>query len=96
MRLQDEQLLLFASDLSAHLGCQLRTQLERRAATGQLQAPPPDPMLAVLQLRGLEHEKAYVEHLERERPIRRVDLADTPPDPAGMEATRRAMDAHMI
>ncbi len=91
MRLQDEQLLLSASDLSAHLGCQHRTQLDRRAAIGELEAPPPDPMLAVLQVRGLAHEKAYVEHLERIRSIRRVALADSALDFDGMAATREAM-----
>ena len=49
MRLQVDQLLLSASDLSAHLGCQYRTQLDRWATMGRLQAPPPDPMLAVSQ-----------------------------------------------
>ena len=49
MRLQEDKLLLSASDLSAHLGCQHRTQLDRRAALGQVEAPPPDPALAVLQ-----------------------------------------------
>ena len=91
MRLQKDQLLLSASDLSAHLGCQHRTQLDRRAALGQLKAPPPDPMLAVLQARGLAHERAYVEYLESERPIQKVELANTPLDAEGMEAARRAM-----
>lgn len=91
MRLQDEQLLLSASDLSAHLGCQHRTQLDRRAATGDLDAPPPDPILAVLQARGLAHEKAYIEHLEQEREIRRIDLKDVPLEADGMEETRKAM-----
>jgi predicted RecB family nuclease len=93
MRLQEDQLLLSASDLSAHLGCQHRTQLDRRSAMGQLQAPPPDPMLAVLQVRGLAHEKAYVEHLESARAIQRVDLANTPLDAEGMAETQRAMAA---
>jgi uncharacterized protein len=93
MRLQDGQILLSASDLSGHLGCQHRTQLDRRAAMGQLEAPPPDPILAVLQVRGAAHEKAYIEHLEQQRPIRRVDLTDTPLDGEGMAATRRAMES---
>jgi uncharacterized protein len=60
---------------------------------GQLQAPPPDPMLAVLQVRGLAHEKAYVEHLESAGAIQRVDLANTSLDAEGMAATQRAMAA---
>ena len=91
MRLQDGKLVLSASDLSAHLGCQYRTQLDRRAATGQLEAPPPDPMLAVLQERGSAHEQAYIEYLERDRSISRVDLTDAALDLDGMAATRRAM-----
>ena len=93
MRLQEDKLLLSASDLSAHLGCQHRTQLDRRAALGQVEAPPPDPTLAVLQARGLAHERAYVEYLESERPMRKVELANTPLDAGGMEATRCAMVA---
>lgn len=83
MRLQAEQLLLSASDLSGHLGCQHRTQLDRRAAIGQLRAPPPDPMLAVLQARGLAHEKAYIEHLRGVGAFRNVDLAGAPLDADG-------------
>ncbi len=91
MRLQDEQILLSASDLSAHLGCTVRTQLDRRAALGQIQAPPPDPALAVWQERGLAHEKAYIEHLERDRSLRVVDLRGVALDADGVAATRAAM-----
>jgi len=93
MRLERDELLLSASDLSAHLGCQHRTQLDRRAALGQLAAPPPDPSLAVLWARGLAHERAYIERLEGERPIQRVDLSHAPLDAGGMEETRCAMAA---
>ena len=48
MRLYEGELLLSAADLSGQLGCQYRTQLDRRAA--RLDPPPPDPMLAVLQV----------------------------------------------
>ncbi len=93
MRVEGDNFLLSASDLSAYLGCQHRTQLDRRAAAGLLEAPPPDPMLAVMRVRGLAHEQAYIEHLQRERPLHRVDLKDQPLDQDGMEATRQAMAA---
>lgn len=93
MRHDDGQLLLSASDLSAHLGCGHRTQLDRRAALGQLKAPPPDPDLTVLQARGLAHEQAYLEHLGSRGSIDRVDLAGAPLTLEGLEATRTAMAA---
>ncbi len=93
MRLQEDELLLSASDLSAHLGCQHRTQLDRRSTLGLLDAPPPDPMLAVLQKRGLAHEEAYVAYLASQGEIEAIDLPDTPLSVAGMEATKAAMQA---
>jgi uncharacterized protein len=91
VRREDEGLLLSASDLSAHLGCRHRTQLDRRAALGQLDPPPPDPLLVVLQARGLAHERAYLEHLAAQESIGRVDLTGTPTSIDGLEATRAAM-----
>ena len=91
MRHKDDQLLLSASDLSAHLGCGHRTQLDRRAALGQLDAPPPDPALAVLQARGLAHEQAYLEHLASQGPIEQIDIAGEQLSADGLEATRKAM-----
>jgi uncharacterized protein len=91
VRCEGDQLLLSASDLSAHLGCGHRTQLDRRAAQGQLEAPPPDPALAVLQARGLAHERAYLEHLGSQGPIESVDLSGAPLSLEGLEATRKAM-----
>lgn len=55
---------LSASDISNHLACQHLTELNRSVAEGRLEAPQwRDPMLAVLQKRGLAHENAYTEHL---------------------------------
>src|SRR5262245_15330677 len=55
---------LSAGDLSNHLACRHLTQLDRAVAEGRL-APPSwqDPSLALLQERGLAHERGYVEHL---------------------------------
>src|SRR5262245_7753684 len=93
MQLQDGELLISASDLSAHLGCGHRTQLDRRAALGILERPPYDPTLEVLQARGLAHEKPYVEQLKSQRALKSVDFRGTRLDAQGMEETRRAMRA---
>jgi len=91
VRCEGDQLLLSASDLSVHLGCGHRTQLDRRAALGQLVKPPPDPALVVLQARGLAHEQGYLNHLRSQGPIESVDLSGAPLSLEGLEATRKAM-----
>lgn len=55
---------LSASDLSQFLGCRHRTALDLAVAQGLREAPAwIDPLLMVLQERGLDHEKAYVDTL---------------------------------
>jgi predicted RecB family nuclease len=57
---------LAATDLSNHLGCAHLTQLNRKAAIGELKKPyRKDPSLEVLAQRGRDHETAFVEHLRK-------------------------------
>jgi uncharacterized protein len=67
MRKVGDRLELSASDLASHLGCRHLTQLDLLVANGRL-APPRwrDPALDVLQQRGLELERLYLEHLRGE------------------------------
>jgi predicted RecB family nuclease len=54
-----------ASDLVNFLGCRHLTELDRKVAIGILN--PPDwvnPASALIQQKGIEHEKAYVSHLK--------------------------------
>jgi uncharacterized protein len=56
--------LYFATDLTNFLACRHLTALERLSASGLARRPViDDPMLEILQARGLEHERAYVQHL---------------------------------
>ncbi len=58
------ELRLAATDVSNHLACRHLTELDRSVAEGRRKAPDfRDPMLAVLQQRGFEHERAYLAHL---------------------------------
>ena len=67
MRANGTTIDLSASDLSQFLGCRHRTGLDLAVARGLLSAPSwVDPIVAVLQQRGLEHEKSYAESLRGE------------------------------
>ena len=64
MHIEGEVIRLSATDIANHLACRHLTQLDRAVAEGRISAPAwRDPGLALLQERGLAHEKAYVEHL---------------------------------
>ena len=64
MRMEDGNLRLSASDLGNHLGCQRITALDVQAARGELRSPSyVDPALEVLQERGFQHEREYLDHL---------------------------------
>lgn len=64
MRSLGTQLELSASDLSQFLGCRHRTALDLAVANGLRKEPSwIDPLLAVLQERGLDHERRYTESL---------------------------------
>jgi predicted RecB family nuclease len=66
MWLHRSELTLSATDLSSFLGCRHRTGLDLAVARGGRAKPykrPEDPLLEVLQKRGMEHEQAYVASL---------------------------------
>ena len=65
MRADSRDVRLSASDLSNHLACHHLTQLDLAVALGELVAPQwNSPDTWVLQQRGMEHEAAYLKHLE--------------------------------
>jgi len=67
VKLDADTLRLSATDLANHLACRHVTVLDRGAAEGRWK--PPDwfrPEADVLRQRGLEHERAYLAHLERQ------------------------------
>ena len=78
MRLDESYLELSATDLSQFLSCRHRTGLDLFVAQGALAAPTwVDPVLAVLQERGLQHEQAYAQSL-RSLGLNFVDLSMAP------------------
>ena len=95
MRAISQTLEFFASDLSHFLACRHRTALDLAVAYGTRTAPAwVDPALVLLQERGLEHERRYVERL-RENGLQAVDLsADTVGDSVGrtLDVMRAGVD----
>ncbi len=92
MRLVDDLLRLSATDLANHLGCLHLSQLNRAAVEGRAHRPKwHDPIGDLLRERGIQHEKAYLEHLRSggEVSIAEIDRDD----PAGLETTAAAMRA---
>ena len=92
MRITDGQVRFGAGDLVNHLACRYLTELNTQMAEGVLAAPGDrDPMLDLLQQRGLAHEEGYVQHLEESGcQITRIDgvgLSQTTVD-ATLEAMR--------
>ena len=75
MKLNPGGLRLSATDLANHLACRHLTTLDRGAAEGRWR--PPDwyrPEADVLAQRGMEHEREFLKHLERQgREITRLD-----------------------
>ncbi len=93
MKLEQQALRLSATDLANHLACRHLTTLDRGTAEGRWK--PPDfyrPEAEVLAQRGLEHERAYLAHLEQQgRSITRLDPG---PDAKGaLASTLMAMYA---
>jgi len=93
VKLEREHLRLSATDLANHLACRHLTSLDRGAAEGRWK--PPDwyrPDVAVLRERGLEHERAYLAHLEAQgvKVVRLDERADEIP---ALERTLAAMYA---
>ncbi|HEV2104137.1 MAG TPA: TM0106 family RecB-like putative nuclease, partial [Candidatus Eisenbacteria bacterium] len=99
MKADAGRLRLSATDLANHLACRHLTALDRGAAEGRWR--PPDwfrPETEVLKLRGLEHERAYLAHLERSGlTIVHLDEGEAPGGAAdggtARERTRAAMRA---
>lgn len=95
MRAGDKAIEISASDLSHFLGCRHRTGLDLAVARGMLKAPSwVDPIVAVLQQRGLEHERSYADSL-REQGLKVSDLADRFGDDlliASVDAMRSGLD----
>ena len=92
MRITDGQVRFGAGDLVNHLACRYLTELNTQMAEGVLAAPGDrDPMLDLLQQRGLAHEEGYIQHLEESGcQITRIDgvgLSQTAAD-ATLEAMR--------
>ena len=82
MRLQNGTVKLSATDLANHLSCRHLTTLNLRLAKGEIAEPSwENPHTRVLQQRGLEHEKAYIQSL-RSRGLAVVDLSDEPKETA--------------
>ena len=89
MRATSQTLELSASDLSYFLACRHRTALDLAVAQGIRAAPTwVDPALVLLQERGLEHERRYVEQL-REEGLQAIDLSEE----SSEDAVGRAADA---
>jgi predicted RecB family nuclease len=80
-----------ASDLSNHLACRHLTVLDLQVADHR--RPPPtwnSPDAWVLQQRGIEHENAYVQHLESQG-LSVVDLKDVLNDSEAVSDTAMAL-----
>ena len=93
MKLDGVTLRLSATDLANHLACRHLTGLDRGAAEG-LWKPPEwfRPDAEVLRQRGLEHERAYLAHLERQGvAITRLD--EGAPASEALARTRAAMQS---
>ena len=76
MRLQQGRLALSATDLANHLSCHHLTALNLRLAKGEIAEPTWDnPHLRVLQQRGFEHEKAYIDSL-RAKGLAVLDISE--------------------
>ena len=80
---------LSATDLSQFLGCRHRTALDLAVAHGQREAPTwVDPIMLVLQQRGLDHERGYANALRAEGLVV-VEFAEH----GGDDAVDRTLDA---
>ena len=63
-RLEDGRTVYSATDLVGFLECQNLTVLERASLAGAVERPTrDDPELAILQERGLEHERRFRAYL---------------------------------
>src|SRR5258706_270660 len=91
MRQTGNTLRLSATDLANHLACHHLSHLDLAAARGQRRPPdwyPPD--VAILRERGIEHEKAFLSHLEK-LGLGITRLGDGPDENPAFERTLSAM-----
>lgn len=95
MKIQDGTIRLTATDLSNHLVCEHLTALNRREVHGIEVAPEfRAPDLVVLQQRGLEHEQAFVTHLQAQG-LSVFSLDANTGDGEAVAITRRAIAVGM-
>ena len=67
MFLQEDRLVLSATDVTRHVGCAHATTLELDRARGVLEAPTgEDPSLALVSALGTSHEEAFLDALREE------------------------------
>src|SRR5688572_13047604 len=66
MRIHNNALLFSATDLVNFLGCRHASFLDRRQIENPTPVAEDDPYLILLQDKGVEHEKRYLETLRRE------------------------------
>ena len=91
MNIDNERVLLSATDLVNHLACSHLTALDLQYARGDVQAPEwTNPSTEVLRELGLEHESSYLNHL-REQGLSVVQLERGDGDYA--VAAERAVEA---
>lgn len=91
MKANAQTIRLSASDLSNHLACSHLTALDLAVATGQRPASKwHSPDAWVLQQRGMEHEKAYLSHLEADG-FTITDLREIDSDEKALAETIAAM-----
>ena len=93
MKVGSEHIRLSASDLSNHLACNHLTSLDLSVALGERNAPSwRSPDLWVLQERGFEHEKAYLDFLAAQG-LAIVDLHNVDDDGTAFAKTCEAMES---
>ncbi len=91
MKYFGETVRLTATDISNHLVCRHLTSLNSEEGRGERASPPvAAPHLVVIQQRGLEHERAYIEFLKAQG-LSAVDLREGFGDAAAVAETERAM-----
>jgi hypothetical protein len=92
MRNFNQTLTFSATDLLNFLGCRHSTFLDVLDLTNPASPPPDDPFLALLQAKGLTHERRYVESL-RLGGRQVVDLTANGSNVDRVRRTREAMSA---
>jgi len=63
LRIHHGQLVFSATDLVNFLGCRHASYLDRRQLDDPMPIAPPDPLLELLQAKGMQHERQHLESL---------------------------------